>query len=97
MGNIYTKRKVIPIVMKTQEDYNYLKLSFDDINKKYKELLKNKEFECCVCYSNDFTKKINIRCKHPICKRCYKLIPDKLCPLCRKKMIKINSKYTVQI
>lgn len=87
MGNRFSKNKVIPINLITLEkETKKLKKLCSTLEEQIKILRKESKFECCVCYDNKEENQKNIRCQHQICKRCYKLISDNKCPLCRKKM-----------
>ena len=97
MGQKMFKNKVIPEASSTINDYNKLKKSYNILLKENTQLKKKAEYECCVCYERDIKNQIKIRCKHNICKRCYNLISDKRCPLCRVKMKRLKSRYIVRI
>ena len=48
--------------------------------------LKN-NFECCVCYTKSFNLRKKLKCKHSLCKLCYRrLDAPKRCPICRKSI-----------
>jgi len=95
MGNFKSK-KITPLkYVKLFDENRKLKNKCKKLENKIKKLEKIPDFECCVCYSKDHIKQKKIRCEHQICKRCYKLITDKKCPICRKKMI-AKSKYYIQ-
>jgi len=51
--------------------------------------------ECCVCYNKSKNK---TDCNHDICVKCYNLLDNKICPICRKKDILIlgNNQIIVQ-
>lgn len=99
MGQKMFKNKVIPESSITIEDYRKLEKSYNILLEENSKLKKKSEYECCVCYERDHSKQKKIRCNHNICKRCYDLIPDKRCPLCRVKMktIKKKSRYVVRL
>ena len=87
MGNRLSKNKVIPINLITLEkETKKLKKLCSTLEEQIKILRQESNFECCVCYDNKEENQKKIRCKHQICKRCYKLITDNKCPLCRKRM-----------
>jgi hypothetical protein len=44
---------------------------------------------CCVCYEEEY-KKHKSSCNHPLCVNCYHKLKEKLCPLCRRCIKKIN-------
>lgn len=50
------------------------------------ERIENSNFECCICYNKDKKDKIKIHCGHDICVYCFYIIPDKKCPVCRRKI-----------
>lgn len=96
MGRVHSKKKVNPLsLLQLSKENKKLKKECQELKTLINKLKEDKEFECCVCYNNDASNKKKIRCKHPICKRCYNLIPDKKCPLCREKMIVLN-KYVIR-
>ena len=97
MGQKMFKNKVIPESSITIKDYKKLEKSYNTLLKENSELKKKADYECCVCYERDSSKQKKIRCKHNICRRCYDLIPDKRCPLCRVKMKRIKSRYVVRL
>ena len=91
MGNFKSKNRIHPINLinlekETQNLLNICKKLEDNIKILKEEEERKNNFECCVCYDNKIINKKKIRCKHQICKRCFNLITDKRCPLCRKKM-----------
>jgi rubrerythrin len=92
MGINYSKKKIIP--QNLVRENNRLKYKCEGLEKLIEKLQEQNEYECCVCYSKNFQNKKNIRCNHPLCKGCYNLIPDKRCPICRKKM---KVKYNIKI
>lgn len=48
--------------------------------------LKN-NYECCVCYTNNYNLRKKLRCKHSLCKICYRRLEcPKRCPICRKSI-----------
>ena len=48
--------------------------------------------ECSVCYDQYHTKTFAIVCEHSLCRSCYNLITNKICPICRCKM-RVPRKY----
>jgi len=96
MGKTYSKNKVNPLsLLQLSLENKKLKKKCEKLESLINQLKEDNDFECSVCYSNDASNKKNIRCKHPLCKRCFNLIPDKRCPLCRKKMM-VTNKYIIR-
>jgi len=48
------------------------------------------KIECCVCLEDK--KCLSLKCKHPLCNECYNKLIQKLCPLCRREIVLLQSK-----
>jgi hypothetical protein len=57
---------------------------------KYHIELFGEKTECCICLEQTIT---NTICNHGLCQRCFSLLNEKICPLCRKKLVE-DDNYT---